>query len=94
MARQVRQTLPQAPAKYDQAYIAQLADAVNRYMYQREAPAEIIAARVVLTDPPQIPTTDWPGTSGLATGTLYLKQVPGGASTDLFLTVVKQGDPQ
>jgi hypothetical protein len=71
MARTVRQTLPKPPPIYDQGYIAQLADAVNEYMFQREALGEQISGRFVMTNPVSIPG-DLPDTKTLATGTLYL----------------------
>jgi hypothetical protein len=71
MARIVKQNLPQPPPQYDQEYVAQLANAVNRYMVQREAQGEVIAARFVMTDPVMVPG-DLPDTSTLATGTQYL----------------------
>jgi hypothetical protein len=71
MARVVRQRLPEPPPQYDQEYIAQLAEAVNRYMVQREAQGELIAGRFIMTDPVNIPG-DLPDTSTLATGTEYL----------------------
>ena len=99
MARVLRQVLPKAPTEYDQNYISQLADAINRYIVQREAQAEVIAARFVATDvpsdvaragPPAIPADD---VSTLATGTLILRQVPGtSGDAGLFLTVVTPQD--
>jgi hypothetical protein len=71
VARIVKQNLPQPPPEYSQEYIAQLADAVNRYMIQREAQGEMIAARYIMTDPVSIPG-DLPDTSTLPTGTEYL----------------------
>jgi hypothetical protein len=88
MARTVRQDLPSPPAIYDQAYIAQLAEAINRYMVQREAPAEVIAARFILVDPLEIPG-DVPDTTGLPTGMLYLAKPPGWVTGGpYFLTIV------
>jgi len=97
MARVVKQTLPQPPAQYDQDYIAQLAEAVNRYMIQREAQGEMIAARFISTDMPIVDpaggVSAYPNTSLLATGTLYLTLVPGGAPGQYFVSVVKKADP-
>jgi len=83
MARLVKQALPQPPAQYDQQYLAQLVDAVNRYMFQREALAELIAARFIMTDPPDT-------TVGSPVGTCYLKNC---ATCGQVLSVVQQGDP-
>jgi len=71
MARVVRQSLPQPPPVYDQTYISRLTDAVNEYMFQAQAPAEVIAARFILVDPLHIPA-DVPDTTGLPTGMMYL----------------------
>jgi len=94
MARVVRQTLPEAPPVYDQAYVAQLANAINRYMVQRESLGESIAARFIMTDLVRVGTgpDDYPDTKQLATGTIYLKQVPGAPAGTYFLTVVTEGD--
>ena len=94
MPRQVRQTLPEPPPVYDQAYIARLADAVNRYMFQRDS-GEMIAAHFIVTDPIQIGAPTPPGlpnTSGLPTGLVVLKQVPGAPAGTFFLTVVTESD--
>jgi hypothetical protein len=91
MARVLKQSLPKPPDHYDQAYISQLVDAVNRYMFQAQAQGETIVARLIMTDPPG--PADSPPT-GLPTGMVYLKQVPGGAPGDVFLTIVKDTDPQ
>jgi len=91
MGRVIKQPLPQPPAAYDQTYIAQLADAINDYMYQAQAPAEVIAARFILIDPLRIPT-DVPNTTGLPTGMMYLKQVPGATAGSYFLTLVMDTD--
>jgi len=91
MPRDVRQALPRPPTVYDQSYIAQLADAINRYMFQAQAPAEVIAARFICVDPLRIPG-DLPDTVKLPTGMLYLKQVPGAPAGTYFLTVVTQED--
>jgi len=83
MARVLRQVIPKAPTEYDQNYISQLADAINRYIVQREAQAEVIAARFVMTDvPSEEPRTGPPAVlpddiGTLSTGTLVLRQVPG-----------------
>lgn len=90
--RPIRQRLPTAPATYDQIYIAQLADAVNDYMIQATAPAELVAARFICSNPVTVPD-DMPDTSTLPTGTLYLKQVPGAPAGTYFLTIVTAQDP-
>jgi hypothetical protein len=72
MARTIRQALPQPPPAYDQAYLAQLADAINYYMFQREAPGDLTAARFICVDPITIPNTV-PDTTGLPTGMLNLQ---------------------
>jgi len=98
MARAVKQNLPQPPPTYDQEYVAQLANAINRYMVQREAPGESIAARFISTDMPIVdktpPTgvTAYPDTSQLPNGTLYLTAVPGGTAGQYFVSVVKKTD--
>jgi hypothetical protein len=91
MSRAIRQSLPLPPPQYDQEYIAQLADAVNRYMAQAQAPGEITAARYIMVDPPLVPD-DYPTTALLPTGTLYLRQVPGAPAGTYYLTVVKKSD--
>jgi hypothetical protein len=95
MPRQIKQTLPTPPPVYDQEYIARLADAVNRYMFQAQAPAEVTAARFVCTDVPVLPelSTGGPDTRGLPTGAIYLAQVPGAPAGALFLTLVTESDP-
>jgi hypothetical protein len=98
MARIVRQTLPEPPAVYDQAYIAQLANAVNRYMIQRES-GELTAARLVLTSPPTIGAATaaypnaLPDARTLSTGTLYLIDPATAPAATRFLTVVTPQDP-
>ena len=82
MARQVRQTLPDPPAEYDQTYIAALARSINNYMGQSTALGEVIAGHFIMTD---VPTT----TVGLKVGTLYLTTI----GTQQVLTVVMTGDP-
>ena len=99
MARTLRQVIPKAPPQYDQTYITQLADAINRYIFQREAQGEMIAARFVATNvpstvprtgPPAVPADD---VHGLPTGTICLKHVPGTTGDGgLFLTVVTPQD--
>jgi hypothetical protein len=87
MARTVRRPLPEPPVVYDQSYIAQLAEAINQYMFQRTAPAEITAARFILVDTITV-GVDVPDTSTLPSGMLYLLQVPGAPAGTYFLTVV------
>ena len=76
MARSVRQLIPAPPDHYDQQYLSRLVDALNRYMFQRQALGELIAARFIMTDAPSIPDL-FPDTTTLATGTLYLDQING-----------------
>jgi hypothetical protein len=85
MARQVKQTLPQPPAVYDQEYIARLANAINSYMFQAQALGEVVAGRFIMTD--QVTTT-----VGAVVGTLYLVEYPAGSGQH-FLSVVKATDP-
>jgi hypothetical protein len=92
MARSVRQSIPKAPAAYDQQHAAQTAAALDRYMVQREALGEVVAGRFILTDPIRIPA-DQATTAGLPLGTIYLKEVTPG-SGNYFLTVVTGSDPQ
>lgn len=100
MGRTVRQILPAPPSVYDQAYLAQLANAVNRYMIQRESLGELITARLILTDPPTLaPGTPQypialPDTRTLPTGTLYLLNPATAPAGTRFLTVVTPEDPQ
>ena len=83
MPRQIKQTLPQPPPVYDQEYLARLAEAVNKYMFQAQALGEWTAARYIMTDPPLT-------TMGSPVGTLYLKNC---ATCGLVLSVVQVGDP-
>jgi hypothetical protein len=92
MARIVKQSIPKPPPEYSQQHAAQMAEAVNRYMIQRESLGEEISGRFICTDPVRVPA-DQPTTAGLPTGTLYLKEVVAG-SGNYFLTVVMPGDPQ
>jgi len=93
MARSVRQVLPDPPPAYDQAYLAQLADAVNHFMFQATAPGEVIAARFIMILPIHVPG-DQATTAGLPTGTLILKPFPGQPAGTYYLTVVAPGDPK
>jgi len=102
MAHSIRQVMPAPPPVYDQAYIAKLADAVNRYMFEREAPSELVSARFIMTDPPSVggageaPPADFASTAQLPTGTLYLRKIPGtetNATVPRFLTIVTKEDP-
>lgn len=76
MARLIRQSLPEPPAAYDQAYLSKLVNAVNMFMLQTTAQAEVVAARFICTDPVWIPP-HLPDTSTLPTGMLYLKRING-----------------
>lgn len=96
MPRTVKQTLPTPPPVYDQAYMAQLVAAVNRYMTQRDV-GEMIAARFIMTDVPIVDASntkpnEYPDTSQLPTGTIYAKPINAVKSTDPVLTVVLKGD--
>jgi hypothetical protein len=71
MARVVKQSIPKPPPQYSQEHAAQMAEAINRYMIQRESLGEMPAGRFVLTDPVAIPG-DLPNTSGLPNGMMYL----------------------
>jgi hypothetical protein len=90
--RQIRQQLPKAPPEYDQNYISQLANAINQFMIEATAPAEMTAARFICTDPVYIPA-DMPDPTYLPTGMLYLKQVPGAPAGTYFVTIVTPQDP-
>lgn len=93
--RTIRQKLPTAPPTYDQTYIAKLAEAVNDYMIQATAPAEVVAARFICVDPivvGTVPPADVPDTTTLPTGMFYLKQLPGAAAGTYYLTLVLTTD--
>lgn len=82
MARVIRQPLPEPPATYDPSYIAKLANAINMFMLQSTAQAEVVAARYICTAPVIIDPSgniagSVPSTRGLPTGTLYLYRVAG-----------------
>lgn len=83
MARQVRQGVPAPGPGYEEAVAKKMASALNNYMFQAQAPGEVVAGRFIMTDQP----TD---TVGLAVGTLYLKTIPG---YGVVLSVVQEGDP-
>jgi hypothetical protein len=86
MARQVRQKIPDPGPEYEQKKAQQITAALNRYMFQAQAPGEVIAARFIMIDNPT-------STVGLAVGTLYLKQMPGQPAGTYYLTLVQPGDP-
>lgn len=86
MARQVRQKIPDPGPEYEQKKAQQITAALNRYMFQAQALGEVIGARFIMTDNPTSP-------SGLALGTIYLKQMPGQPAGTYYLTVVQKGDP-
>jgi hypothetical protein len=100
MARAVRQVLPQPPPVYDQAYIAKLVEAVNRYIVQRESLGEMITARLIMTDPPLIASTlpakpeEYPDTRTLPNGTLVLINPATAPAGTKFFTIVTEKDPQ
>ena len=87
MAHTARQVLPNPPPVYDQAYIAKLVEAVNRYMVERES-GEVVAPRYICTDPVRIPD-ELPDTTGLPNGMFYLRKV----GNYWFWTVISKEDP-
>lgn len=98
--RLVRQPLPDPPATYDQSYLSKLVSAVNLFMFQVTAPAEITAARFicnspVIVDPSGTVPDSVPDTSGLPTGTIYFYPVAGatpGQPGALFASIVTRQD--
>lgn len=92
MSRTIRQTLPDPPPVYDQAYIAKLVNAVNNYMVQKEAQGELVTARLILTDTLRVPA-DVPNVATLPTGTVYLVSTNNITTGMWLLTVVNPGDP-
>lgn len=92
MSRTIRQTLPDPPPVYDQAYIAKLVNAVNNYMVQKEAQGELVTARLILTDTLRVPI-DVPNVATLPTGTVYLVSTNNITTGMWLLTVVNPGDP-
>ena len=104
MARVIRQDLPTPPATYDQAYFAKLVGAINEFMLQMTAPAEVVAATYICTapvivDPSASPVPgSFPSTKGLPTGTFYLYPEPGGSRPGepgfFYVSIVTEQDQQ
>lgn len=100
MSRVVRQPLPDPPPGYDQQYFLRLVNALNLFMNQVIAPAEIIGARFIATSTPIVdPTGENPDaqldTTGLPTGLLYLLRDPDepvDSPTAYFVSIVKEQD--
>ncbi|HXA25609.1 MAG TPA: hypothetical protein VNW90_25300 [Acetobacteraceae bacterium] len=99
MARIIRQPLPDPPATYDPSYIAKLVNAVNQFMLQSTAEAEVVAANYIATAPVVVdPTGTVPGsqasTVGLPTGTFYLYRAapPLGSPGAFYVSVVTEQD--
>lgn len=100
MARIIRQPLPEPPATYDQSYVSKLANAVNLFMLQTTAQAEMVAASYVCTapvivDPSANPVAgSVPNTVGLPTGTLYLFRtaLPLGSPGAFYVSIVTEND--
>lgn len=102
MARVIRQPLPEPPATYDPSYIAKLANAINMFMLQTTAQAEVVAARYICTvpvivDPSPSPLPgSVPNTRGLPTGMLYFYRTGSALGTPgaLYVSIVTEQDPQ
>ncbi|PWT73759.1 MAG: hypothetical protein C5B60_07765 [Chloroflexi bacterium] len=99
MARLIRQQLPEPPATYDQSYLSRLVHALNLFMLQSTAQAEVIAASFICTapvvvDPTGILPNSVPSTHGLATGTLYLyrDEPPLGSPGAFYVSIVTEQD--
>lgn len=86
MPRQVRQSVPAPGPEYEQAKAQRMVAVMNNYMFQAQAPGEVVAGRFIMIDNPT-------STVGLAVGTLYLKQLPGAPAGTYYLTVVTKEDP-
>lgn len=100
MARIVRQQLPDPPATYDQSYLSKLVNAVNLFMLQTTAQAEIAAASYICTapvvvDPSGRAPNSVPSTAGLPTGTFYLYWTgsPPGQPGAFYVSIVTEQDP-
>jgi hypothetical protein len=99
MARLIRQALPDPPATYDQSYISKLTNAVNLFMLQVTAEAEVVAARYICTAPVIVDPTgavagSVPTTKGLPTGTFYLYRAtpPLGQPGAFYVSIVTEQD--
>lgn len=99
MARLIRQPLPEPPATYDQSYLAKLVHALNLFMLQSTAQAEVIAATFICTapvivDPSGTIPRSVPDTTGLPTGTFYLYPgaPPSGSPGAFYVSIVTEQD--
>lgn len=101
MARLIRQQLPDPPPTYDQAFLSKLVNAVNLFMLQATAQAEVVGASYICTapvivDPSANPVPgSVPTTAGLPTGTFYLYPiaVPGpGQPGHFYVSIVTEQD--
>jgi hypothetical protein len=99
MARIIRQPLPEPPASYDSSYISKLVNAVNQFMLQSTAQAEVVAANYIATAPVVVdPTGAVPGsvtsTVGLPNGTFYLYRAapPLGQPGAFYVSIVTEHD--
>jgi hypothetical protein len=99
MARLIRQPLPEPPATYDQAYVAKLVNAMNQFMLQVTAQAEVVAASYICTAPVKVdPSGAVAGsvanTKGLPTGTFYLYRAapPLGSPGAFYVSIVTEQD--
>jgi hypothetical protein len=99
MARIIRQPLPDPPATYDAAYVAKLVNAVNQFMLQSTAEAEVVAANYIATapvvvDPSGTVSGSVTSTVGLPTGTLYLYRAapPLGSPGAFYVSIVTEQD--
>ena len=91
--------MPDPPASYDQSYIAKLANAVNQFMFQVTAQAEMVAATYICTAPVVVDPTgavpkSVPNTAGLPTGTFYLYRtaIPLGSPGAYYVSIVTEND--
>jgi hypothetical protein len=99
MARIIRQPLPDPPATYDASYLSKLVNAVNQFMLQTTAQAEVVAASYIMTAPVVVdPTGAISGsvktTAGLPNGTLYLYRgaPPLGSPGAFYVSIVTEQD--
>jgi hypothetical protein len=99
VARIIRQPMPEPPSTYDQSYVSKLVNAVNQYMLQATAQAEVVAANYIMTAPVVVdPSGTVPGsvtsTAGLPNGTLYLYRAapPLGSPGAFYLSIVTEQD--
>jgi hypothetical protein len=99
MARLIRQALPDPPPTYDPAYVAKLVNAINLFMLQTTALAEVVAARYICSAPVIVdPTGTVSGsvatTAGLPTGTFYLYRAapPLGSPGAFYVSIVTEQD--